>query len=75
MLNITHNTIKDKAGLKNLNSFKILNSRYNSRRLINTLYILGAVFLLILFFGLPVNLSKLLKQYKLDIIYINKYLG
>jgi hypothetical protein len=52
MLNITHNTIKDKAGLKNLNSFRILNSRHNSRRLINTLYILGAVFLLSFIFAM-----------------------
>lgn len=58
MLNITHNTIKDKAGLKNLNSFKILNSRYNSRRLINTLYILGAVFLLILFLPWTQNIKS-----------------
>jgi len=58
MLNITHNTIKDKIGLKNFNSFRILSTRNNSRRLIKTLYIIGAIFLLILFLPWTQNIMS-----------------
>jgi adhesin transport system membrane fusion protein len=58
MLNITHNTIKDKIGIKDLRSFVILNSRQHSRRLIKTLYILGGVFLLILFLPWTQNIKS-----------------
>jgi multidrug efflux pump subunit AcrA (membrane-fusion protein) len=58
MLNITHNTIKDKAGMKNLNSFRILNTRTNSRRLIKTLYVFGAICLLVLFLPWTQNIKS-----------------
>lgn len=58
MLNITHNTIKDKAGIKDMKSFLILKSRHHSRRLINTLYILGGIFLLVLFLPWTQNIKS-----------------
>ncbi|HRG57683.1 MAG TPA: HlyD family efflux transporter periplasmic adaptor subunit [Bacteroidia bacterium] len=58
MLNITHNTIKDKAGLNNMKSFQILRSRNTSRGLIKTLYILGGIFILILFLPWTQNIKS-----------------
>jgi multidrug resistance efflux pump len=59
MLNITHNTIKDKKGLKNLNAFQILNSRSISRKLIKTLYVLGFICLVILFLPWTQNIRSM----------------
>lgn len=58
MLNITHNTIKDKARLKDMQSFQILRSRTNSRRLIKTLYILGGIFVFVLFLPWTQNIKS-----------------
>ena len=59
MLNITHNTIKDKASLTKLNSFSILNSRSKSHRLIRTLYVLGGISVLILFLPWTQNIKSI----------------
>jgi multidrug resistance efflux pump len=61
MLNITHNTIKDKEGLKSLNAFQILNSRSKKNRLIKTLYIMGGICLLILFLPWTQNIKSTAK--------------
>ena len=58
MLNITHNTIEDKEALEKMQSYKILNSRVNSRRLIKTLYLLGAIFLLVMFLPWTQNIKS-----------------
>lgn len=58
MLNITHNTIDDKEALEKMQSYKILNSRVNSRRLIKTLYLLGGIFLLVMFLPWTQNIKS-----------------
>lgn len=58
MLNITHNTIKDKKALENLNSFRILAMRVNNRKLIKTLYGIGLITLLILFLPWTQNIRS-----------------
>jgi hypothetical protein len=58
MLNITHNTIEDKEALEKMQSYKILNSRVNSRRLIKTLYLLGGIFLLVMFLPWTQNIKS-----------------
>jgi multidrug resistance efflux pump len=58
MLNNTHNTIEDKEALEKMQSYKILNSRVNSRRLIKTLYLLGAIFLLVMFLPWTQNIKS-----------------
>lgn len=58
MLNITHNTIKDKSTFKEMHSFKLLNSRSQSRRLIQTLYALGIICLIILFLPWTQNIRS-----------------
>lgn len=58
MLNITHNTVKDKEGLKDLKSFRILNSRSISRRLIQTLYGLGFFSLIVMFLPWTQNIKS-----------------
>ena len=58
MLNITHNTIKDRAGLNDMKSFQVLRSRNTSRGLIKTLYILGGIFILILFLPWTQNIKS-----------------
>ena len=58
MLNITHNTIKDKKGLENLTSFRILASRVNNKKLIKTLYAIGIILLIILFLPWTQNIRS-----------------
>jgi multidrug resistance efflux pump len=58
MLNITHNTIKDKIELEKLNSFRLLAKRVNSRKLIKTLYVFGAIVLIILFLPWTQNIRS-----------------
>lgn len=58
MLNITHNIIKDNKSFKDLNSFKILDERVNSRKLINTLYLIGFITLIILFLPWTQNIRS-----------------
>ena len=59
MLNITHNTIKDKKALNNLKSFQILNARSISRKLIKTLYVLGFICLVVLFLPWTQNIRSM----------------
>lgn len=61
MLNITHNTIKDKKGIENLNSFRLLASRVNNKKLIKTLYAFGIVLLIILFLPWTQNIRSTAK--------------
>lgn len=58
MLNITHNTIKDKKGLENLTSFRLLASRVNNKKLIKTLYAIGIILLIILFLPWTQNIRS-----------------
>jgi len=58
MLNITNNTIKDKAYLENLSSFQLLAARINSRRLIKFLYVLGTIILILLFLPWTQNIRS-----------------
>ncbi len=58
MLNITHNTIKDKKYLENLNSFQILAGRVDNRKLIKTLYIIGGIILIVLFLPWTQNIRS-----------------
>lgn len=61
MINITHNKIKNKKILENLESYKIIRARVRSRKLINTLYIFGFIFLVILFLPWTQNIRSLAK--------------
>ena len=61
MLNITHNTIKDKEYLEKLNSFQILNSRVNNRKLIKTLYLVGGIIFIVLFLPWTQNIRSTAK--------------
>jgi multidrug resistance efflux pump len=58
MLNITHNTIKDKESLEGLNSFRILATRINNRKLIKTLYVVGIIVLIVLFLPWTQNIRS-----------------
>jgi adhesin transport system membrane fusion protein len=58
MLNITHNTIKDKESLERLNSFQILATRINNRKLIKTLYVVGIIVLIVLFLPWTQNIRS-----------------
>ena len=58
MLNITHNTIKDKEYSEKLKSFQVLAARVNNRKLIKTLYILGGIMLIILFLPWTQNIRS-----------------
>lgn len=58
MLNITHNTIKHKEELNQFNSFKKLAKRNTSRTLLNTFYILGALFFILLFLPWTQNIKS-----------------
>lgn len=58
MLNITHNTIKNKEYLENLNSFQILAARVNNRKLIKILYVFGGIVLIILFLPWTQNIRS-----------------
>ncbi len=58
MLNITHNTIKDKKYLENLNSFQILAARVNNRKLIKILYFFGAIAFVMLFLPWTQNIRS-----------------
>lgn len=58
MLNISQNKIKEKEGLETFNSFKILNSRVNNRKLIKTLYAFGCILLVILFLPWTQNIRS-----------------
>ena len=58
MLNITHNTIKDKEYFGKLNSFQVLASRVNNRKLIKILYIVGAIILVVLFLPWTQNIRS-----------------
>lgn len=58
MLNITHNTIKDKNYLERLNSFQILAARVNSRKLIKILYFFGGIMLIVLFLPWTQNIRS-----------------
>lgn len=58
MLNITNNKIKTKQGIENLESFKILSARVNSRKMIKTLYVFGAVAIIILFLPWTQNIRS-----------------
>lgn len=58
MLNISHITIKDKKGLENLTSFRIVASRVNNKKLIKTLYAIGIILLIILFLPWTQNIRS-----------------
>lgn len=58
MLNITHNTIKDKADLQSMNSFQLLASRVNNRKLIKILYVFGGILLILLFLPWTQNIRS-----------------
>lgn len=58
MLNITHNKIKEIDRLKGLKSFNIISSRIKTKQLIKTLYLIGAIFLLILFLPWTQNIRS-----------------
>ena len=58
MLNISHNTIKDKEGVASMNSFKILEQRNIRRKLIKILYMMGAIGIVILFLPWTQNIRS-----------------
>lgn len=58
MLNITHNTINDTEYLEKSNSFRILTSRINNRKLIKILYSIGAIILFVLFLPWTQNIRS-----------------
>lgn len=58
MLNITHNTIKDKEEIASMNSFKILEQRNIRRKLIKILYAMGAIGIVILFLPWTQNIRS-----------------
>lgn len=58
MLNISHNSIKDKEYLEQLSSFRVLAARVNDRKLITVLYVIGAIMLIILFLPWTQNIRS-----------------
>lgn len=58
MLNISQNVIQDKKDIEQLNSFKLLETRMRKRNLIKTMYILGGIFLVILFLPWTQNIRS-----------------
>jgi len=58
MLNISHITIKDKKELEKLNSFQLVASRINNRKLIKILYALGIILLILLFIPWTQNIRS-----------------
>ncbi|MEO5642969.1 MAG: HlyD family efflux transporter periplasmic adaptor subunit [Bacteroidia bacterium] len=58
MLNITHNTIKDKEYQEKLKSFQLLAGRVNNRKLIKTLYVIGGIMLILLFLPWTQNIRS-----------------
>lgn len=58
MLNITHNKIKDKNYLEKLNSFQILATRVNNKKLIRVLYLFGGIILIVLFLPWTQNIRS-----------------
>jgi multidrug resistance efflux pump len=58
MLGITHNTIKNKEEFEKYKSIQLLKSRTNKRGLIKTMYLLGGIFLILLFMPWTQNIRS-----------------
>jgi len=61
MLNITNNKIADKDLIMEMESFNVLSKKKHSRKLIKTLYFIGAVFLIVLFLPWTQNIRSTAK--------------